>query len=149
MVTQDEVLSICIAIQDCDVVQIWESKFAPSFDELSAGEKIWEQKHYSSIWRATLLYSLISLRKVADFAENRGANPDDIRLRDLGLDLQKVTGKTEIIDDALREKINKGIAHLTKNLVLDNVELVDLREQLRSKEKVIRNLGDAIFTRII
>lgn len=63
-------------------------------------------------------------------------------------DLQAVTEHTEIIDGALRRRIDKGIAHITKDLDPDNAELVDLRQKLRAKEEIIRDLGDAIFARI-
>lgn len=146
--TRDEVLSVCVAIRDCEVIDTWEMEFAPSSGTLRESNDIWADKAYQAMWRAALLYSLIALRKVDDFAANRRTRPDDIKLSDLGLDLQTVTGETTIIDSALRDRINKGIAHITKDLDPDNRELAYLRRQLQLREKALRDLGDAIFAKI-
>lgn len=98
------------------------------------------------MWRAALLFSLIALRKVADFAENRGTKPDDIKLSDFDLDLHNLTGCSEVIDDTLRTKIDKGIAHLTSALDPDNEELNDLRGELKAKEEILRSLGDKFLS---
>jgi hypothetical protein len=64
------------------------------------------------------------------------------------LDLKQIIGETEVIDGALRIKINKGIAHLTTKLDPDYKELVELRAELRSREQVLQDLGNKVFSMI-
>ena len=73
--------------------------------------------------------------------------------RTLTLDLHTITKHldtkhSEVIDCALKIKIDKGIAHLTSNLDPDNVELKGLREELKSKNRILQALGDKFFSMI-
>ena len=149
IMTRDEVLTVIVAIRDCSLIETWEAQFhQPYLDNADVRLDPWAYDAHKSMWRAALLFSLIALRKVADFAENRGTKQDDIRLSSFNLDLMQITGKTEVIDRKLRTKIDKGIAHLTTKLDPDYEELDELREKLRSKDQVLQDLGDKFFSMI-
>lgn len=143
---QDQIASAIVAIKDCSVIETWENEFHSKFlAETDPVEKIWSHNSHQSMWRAALLYSLIALRKVADFAESYGNHKDDVKLKDFGLDLESVIGQSQIIDDATRTMINKGIAHLTDKLDPDNDELEHLRGVLASKSTMLQALADKLF----
>lgn len=147
--TKDKILAVCVAIRDCSLIEIWETEFHQAFlENPDPEERIWAHNAHESMRRAALLFSLIALRKVADFAENRGTKPDDIKLSDFELNLYDLTGHSEVIDCALKNKINKGIAHLTSNLDPDNDEMHDLRDELKSKNAILQTLGDQFFSMI-
>ena len=149
LVTRDKILAVCVAIRDCSLIETWETEFHQAFLEIpDPEEKFWAYDAHERMWRAALVFSLTALRKVADFAENRGARPDDMNLSDFRLDLKDLTGHSEVIDCALKNKINKGIAHLTSNLDPDNDELDDLRDELKSKNAILQILGDKFFSMI-
>lgn len=143
---QDQIASAIVAIKDCSLIETWENEFHSKFlAETDPVEKIWSHDSHQNMWRAALLYSLIALRKVADFAENRGNQRDDVKLQHFGLDLKSVIGESQIIDDATRTMINKGIAHLTNQLDPDSDELEHLRAVLASKSTMLQALGDKLF----
>lgn len=147
--TRDHILAVCVAIKDCWLIDTWESEFHQAFlENPDPKEKVFAHNVHARMWRAALLFSLIALRKVADFAENRGTKSDDIKLSSFGLNLKTLTGHSQVIDGALRDKINKGIAHLTSDLDPDNEELNDLREDLKSRERILQVLEDRFFSMI-
>ncbi|MGX5828706.1 hypothetical protein [Mesorhizobium sp. 43Arga] len=144
--TQDQIASAIVAIKDCSLIEIWEKEFHSKFlAETDPTEKIWSYESHQHMWRAALLYSLIALRKVADFAGDHRKRKDDVKLKDFGLDLESVTGESQIIDEATRTMIDKGIAHLTDRLDPDNEELEHLRGVLESKSTMLKALVDKLF----
>lgn len=143
--TTDQILAICVAINDCDAIREWERNFHSKFQAMHPDEAYHVHNEHWGMYRVALLFSAMSLRKVADFAENRPGGPDDLMLSDFGLDLKTLTGETQLIDMATRKKINKSVTHLTRKLDPDVKGMDDLRAILRSKEDVLDILGNKFF----
>ena len=143
--TTVQLLAICVAFQDCGAIVKWEQNFHSKFEAMEADRRVHVHNEYWGMYRVALLFSAMSLRKVADFAENRPGGPDDLMLSDFGLDLKTLTGETQIIDKATRKKINKSVTHLTRKLDPDVKGMDELRAILRSKEGVLDILGNKFF----
>lgn len=139
----DKVLAVWVAIDDCFLVEEWEANSASPDPQ-----DFWAYQSYYRMWRAALLFSLLALRKVADFAQNHGSQEDDINLSDFQMELEDITGCSEILDRPLRKRINKGIAHLTEKLDPDADELRDLREELKKRSPMLHSLRKKFFSMI-
>lgn len=114
----EKILAVCVAIKDCSLIDVWEQEFHIELSQLDETKAVFAHNSYQRMWRAALLFSLIALRKVAEFAENRGRKPDDLRLDQFGLHLHTLTGQSKLLDNALKTKIDKAVAHLTSSATL-------------------------------
>jgi hypothetical protein len=81
---------------------------------------------------ATRLMSFVALRKLDDFLHGAKSKPDDLVAADFGIDVPGLlAGVCEtFLTEEERQKINKGVAHLTEHLTLDADSEVDLQELL-------------------
>ncbi len=141
--------SIVVAIKDCFAIDIWEQDFYEPFKSCGDPEElIWGYNSHETVYRATLCFSLISLRKMADFLENKKKRRDDITISDFGMDFKALTGQETLIDDRMREKVNKTIAHLTHLGEANNEDLEELRAELERCRPTLEKLADIFFDKI-
>ncbi|MGJ4993732.1 hypothetical protein ACQR0Z_04890 [Bradyrhizobium sp. HKCCYLS3077] len=126
-----QIATICECIDHCFVFTIWCEDFAKFFDEedivagLDRGAEL--------MGEATRLMSFVALRKLDDFLRGAKSKPDDLVAGDFGIDVPGVlAGIAEtFLTGNEREKVNKGVAHLTENLALDDsMEGEDVARQL-------------------
>lgn len=66
MVTTENILTVCVAIKDRWTIDEWEQSFHNSFLEMTGEDAVFAHDAHVSMYRAALLFSLVSLRKVAD-----------------------------------------------------------------------------------
>jgi hypothetical protein len=91
---------------------------------------------------ASCLMSFLALRKLDDFLRFTKANKGDLIGADIGVDVPAVlgdVGETLLIKDE-RERISKGVAHLTQHLTLDRDSEVDLNALLKRAMPVLLRL---------
>jgi hypothetical protein len=133
--------TICECIDHCFAFARWCEDFAPFLDpeDMQAGL----DRGAELISDASRLMSFIALRKLDDFLRATKANKDDLIASDLGIDARTVlgdAGETLLTKDE-REKVNKGVAHLTEQLTLDPESEVDLQAILKRSLPVLSRLA--------
>jgi hypothetical protein len=134
------IATICECIDHCFAFEKWCEDFAPYLDPedtqagLDRGAELMSD--------ASRLMSFLALRKLDDFLRVTKANKDDLIASDLGVDARAVlgdAGETLLTKDE-RERINKGVAHLTEQLTLDRDSEVDLHAILERALPVLSRL---------
>ena len=88
------------------------------------------------------LMSFLALRKLDDLLRSTKPNKDDLIASDLGIDAPSVlsdVGEALLTKDE-RDKINKGVAHLTEHLTLDPDAEVDRAVILKRSIPVLSRL---------
>lgn len=141
-----QIATICEYISHCFAFTIWCEDFAKFFDEedivggLDRGAELMAE--------ATRLMSFVALRKLDDFLRGAKSKPDDLVAGDFGIDLPGVlAGMAEtFLTGNEREKVNKGVAHLTENLALDDDSEVDLQEILSRLLPALERLASGLRT---
>jgi hypothetical protein len=135
-----QIATICECIDHCFAFARWCEDFAPFLDpeDMQAGL----DQGAELISDASRLMSFLALRKLDDFLRATKANKDDLIASDLGIDARTVlgdAGETLLTKDE-REKVNKGVAHLTEQLTLDPESEVDLEAILKRTLPVLSRL---------
>src|SRR6202007_2419758 len=89
-----------------------------------------------------MLQSFLALRKLDDFLGGVKPKPGDLIASDFGIDAPGVLGEVgnTFLTKEEREKINKGVAHLTENLSLEADSEVDLHHILKRSIPVLTRL---------
>lgn len=136
-----KIATICGCIDHCFAYAMWCEDFAPYLDP---EDMIWGLDRAAELLSdATRLQSFLALRKLDDFFGGVKPKPGDLTAADFGLDVPSVLGDlgtTFLSKEDEREKINKGVAHLTEALSLDADSEVDLHLVLRRSTAVFTNL---------
>ena len=127
-----QIMTICECIDHCFAYAMWCEDFAPYLDP---EDMIWGLDRAAELLSdATRLQSFLALRKLDDFFGGVKPKPGDLTAADFGIDGPTVlaeVGNTFLSKDDEREKINKGVAHLTEALSLDADSEVDLHVILK------------------
>jgi hypothetical protein len=121
-----QIATICECIDHCFSFAKWCEDFAPYLDPedmmggLDRGAELMSD--------ASRLMSFLALRKLDDFLRLTKANKDDLIAADLRVDVRGALGDAgdSLLTKDERERINKGVAHLTQQLTLDKESEVDL-----------------------
>ncbi|WP_368184894.1 hypothetical protein [Aestuariibius sp. HNIBRBA575] len=134
--TQFEMVQrVCVVLRGCETFEHWQN-VATKLPEQTKAD--WGRTSPYYVMRGSIYFSLISLRSLDDFLSNRRPNSDDLIAKDLAIDVGKVlSGADRLLSTSERRKINKGMAHLTKNVIIRDDELGAALEIL-SKSKPTR-----------
>lgn len=136
-----QIATICECVDHCFSFAIWCEDFAQHVDQ---EDMVWGlDRAFELVSDATRLQSFLALRKLDDFFGGVRPKAGDLTATDLGIDVPGVlaeVGKTFLSKDDEREKINKGVAHLTENLSLDAESEVDLDQILKRSVPVLTRL---------
>src|SRR5712664_3073857 len=120
---------------------MWCEDFAPYLDP---EDMIWGLDRAADLLSdATRLQSFLALRKLDDFFGGVRPKPGDLTASDFGINVPSVLGEvgnTFLSKEDEREKINKGVAHLTEDLSLDADSEVDLHQILKRSIPVLTRL---------
>jgi hypothetical protein len=141
-----QIATICECIDHCFAFTMWCEDFAKFLDEedIVAGQ----DRGAELMADATRLMSFVALRKLDDFLRGAKSKPDDLVAADFGIDVPGVlagVGETFLIGNE-REKINKGVAHLTENLTLEADSEADLQEILTRSISAFTRLASGLRT---
>jgi hypothetical protein len=134
------IATICECIDHCFAFAKWCEDFAPFLDpeDMQAGL----DRGAELMSDASRLMSFLALRKLDDFLRATKANKDDLIASDLGVDARAVLvdAGEMLLTKEERDKINKGVAHLTEQLTLDPESEVDLEAILKRALPVLSRL---------
>jgi len=135
-----QIATICECIDHCFAFAKWCEDFAPNLDpeDMVAGL----DRSAELVSDASRLMSFLALRKLDDFIRLTKTNKGDLIGADIGVDALAVlgdVGETLLTKDE-RERINKGVAHLTQHLTLDRDSEVDLDALLKRAMPVLLRL---------
>lgn len=102
---------VLASVESCHAYEFWRK----TYGQTDGSDALYVYGEYETINDATILFSLISLRKIDDFlSDTKKMKPKDIRYSDFGICRETVLLEREsIISQDVRNKINKCIAHLT------------------------------------
>lgn len=135
-----QIATICECIDHCFAFAMWCEDFAPCLDP---DDMIWGLDRAADLLSdASRLQSFLALRKLDDFFGGVRPKPGDLTAADFGIDVPSVlgeVGKTFLSTDE-REMINKGVAHLTEDLSLEDESEVELHEILKRSIPVLTRL---------
>ncbi|MCK1513063.1 hypothetical protein IVB22_10855 [Bradyrhizobium sp. 190] len=136
-----KIATICGCIDHCFSYAMWCEDFAPYLDP---DDMIWGLDRAAELLSdATRLQSFLALRKLDDFFGGVKPRDGDLTAADFGIDVPSVLGEvgaTFLSKEDEREKINKGVAHLTEELSLDDDSEVDLHQILKRSIPVLTRL---------
>src|SRR5260221_6030781 len=135
-----QIATISECIDHCFAFSIWCEDFAPYLDP---DDMIWGLDRAAELVSdATRLQSVLALRKLDDFLGGVKPKPDDLIATNFGIDVPVVLGDIgeKFLTTEERDDINKGIAHLTKELSPDPDSEVDLKEILKRSLPVLSRL---------
>ncbi len=135
-----QIATISECIDHCFAFSIWCEDFAPYLDP---DDMIWGLDRAAELVSdATRLQSFLALRKLDDFLGGVKPKPDDLIATNFGIDVPVVLGDIgeKFLTTEERDDINKGIAHLTKELSPDPDSEVDLKEILKRSLPVLSRL---------
>jgi len=114
-----QIATICGCIDHCFTFAMWCEDFAQHVDP---EDMVWGlDRAFDLLSDATRLQSFLALRKLDDFFGGVKPKPGDLTASDFGIDVPSVLGEvgnTFLAKDE-RERINKGVAHLTEELSLE------------------------------
>ncbi len=135
-----QIATTCECVDHCFAFRTWCEDFAQFLDpeDMQAGL----DRGAELMSDSSRLMSFLALRKIDDFLRGTKANKDDLIASDLGIDAASVradVGETLLTKDE-RDKINKGVAHLTEQLTLDPDSEVDLQTILTRSMPVLSRL---------
>jgi hypothetical protein len=135
-----QIATICECIDHCFAFAKWCEDFAPHLDpeDMKAGL----DRGAELMSDASRLISFLALRKLDDFLRVTKASKDDLIAPDLDVDARAAlrdAGETLLTKEE-REKVNKGVAHLTEHLTLDRDSEVDLEAILKRVLPVLSRL---------
>ncbi|MGY3585534.1 hypothetical protein [Bradyrhizobium sp. USDA 4350] len=141
-----QIATICECIDHRFAFTIWCEDLVKFFDEedivgvLDRGAELMAE--------ATRLMSFVALRKLDDFLRGAKSKPDDLVAGDFGIDVPGVlAGVAEtFLTRNEHENVNKGVAHLTENLALDDDSEVDLQEILIRLLPALERLASGLRT---
>jgi len=135
-----QIATVCECIDHCFTFAMWCEDFAPYLDP---EDMIWGLDRAADLLSdATMLQSFLALRKLDDFFGGVKPRAGDLTASDFGIDVPSVLGEvgnTFLTKDE-REKVNKGVAHLTEDLSLEADSEVDLHEILKRSITVLTRL---------
>lgn len=136
-----KIRAICGCIDHCFAYAMWCEDFAPYLDP---EDMIWGLDRAADLLAdASMLQSFLALRKLDDFFGGVKPKPGDLTAADFGIDVPSVlaeVGSTFLAKVEEREKINKGVAHLTEELSFDADNEVDLHAILKRSIPVLSRL---------
>lgn len=141
-----QIATICECIDHCFAFTMWCEDFAKFLDEEDMVAGLGRGAELTA--DATRLMSFVVLRKLDDFLRGTRSKPDDLVAADFGIHVPGVLagiGETLLTEDE-REKINKGVAHLTEHLTLDADSEVDLQAILSRSMPAFTRLTSGLRT---
>lgn len=122
-----KIATVCECIDHCFAYAMWCADFAVYVEgeDMKAGL----DRAFEIVSDAARLQSFLALRKVDNFLGGVKSKPDDLTAVTFAIDVPAVLGDTgnKLLTAEERDKINKGVAHLTDNLTLDENSEVDLQ----------------------
>jgi hypothetical protein len=140
-----QVATICECLDHCFAFSMWCEDFARHVDPDDMVMGL--HRAFEVVSDATRLQSLLALRKVDDFLGGAAGQKDDLTAKKFGIDVTKLLGADQkFLSKAEREDINKGVAHLTDHLTLDedDVDLSAIVERsITVFEKLVAELRKA------
>lgn len=135
-----KIATICECIDHCFAYSMWCEDFAQHVDadDMVGGL----QRAFEVISDATRLHSFLALRKLDDFLGGAKPRKDDLIASSFGIDVEKLLGGPEatFLSTEERENINKGVAHLTEKLTLDQDSEVDLHSIIKRSMPILEGL---------
>jgi hypothetical protein len=139
-----QIATICECMDHCFAFAMWCDDFARHVEpeDMVAGV----DRAFELVSDATRLQSFLALRKLDEFLGGVQPKPGDLTVADLGIDGPSVLGdvRDKFLTQTEREKINKGVAHLTEQLTLDPDSEVDLQQILKRSMPVFSRLVVAL-----
>jgi hypothetical protein len=139
-----KIATICECIDHCFAFAMWCEDFAPYLNE---EDMIWGLDRTAELLSdATRLQSFLALRKLDEFFVAANPKPGDLAAAELGIDVPnalKDVGGAFLVKEE-RVMINKGVAHLTDSLSLDDDSEVDLNHILKRSIPVLTELVEQL-----
>lgn len=136
-----QIATVCECIDHCFSFTLWCEDFAQHVDpeDMMAGQ----DRAFELVSDATRLQSFLALRKLDDFFGGVRPKPGDLTASDFGIDVKSVLGDVgeKFLTKDEREMINKGVAHLTESLTLEDESEVDLQQILKRSIPVLTRLA--------
>ncbi len=104
-------IPVLASVESCRANEYWRK----TYGQIEGEDALYVYGEYEIIGDATMLFSLISLRKIDEFlSDGKTRLPSDIRYSDYGICREAVLlDSNSIISQGVRKKINKHIAHFT------------------------------------
>lgn len=139
-----QITTICECIDHCFAFEIFCEDFASAVDPEDMVFGL--DRAVDLVSDATRLQSFLALRRLDEFFGNKKQKPDDLIASELGIDPPSVlaeVGETFLTSDE-REKINKGVAHLTERGFLDPDSEVDLQKIMKRSKPAFSRLVTAL-----
>jgi hypothetical protein len=139
-----QIATICECIDHCFSFSMWCEDFAPyvQAEDMMMGL----DRAFEIVSDATRLHAFLALRKLDDFLGGVKPQDDDLVASMLGINVTAVLGDAveKFLSVEERTNINKGAAHLTKQLTLDDDSEVDLHAILNRSIPVFARLTVAL-----
>lgn len=103
------IVLVCSSVSNCYAYHAWHSRVGPALAKIN----FYDPYAKGAVEDASLIASLVMLRKMHDFLSGKKNKPDDLICSEFGLPTCVLMNEKE------REDVNKRIAHLTDKTEFD------------------------------
>jgi len=136
-------IPVLASVQSCRTHEFWRK----ACSQIKYNDTQYVYGEYETIGDATMLFSLISLRKIDDFlSDEKKKRNTDVRYNDFGIGRKAVLLDAEsIISHDVRSKINKCIAHFTDFGDPSVEDLEEFDQALEAAEPALGRLEEQIL----